>query len=219
MKFPSRQTSNFELCPAGTHVAICNAVVDLGLQTQRGQYGGVKHEVYVRWELPDLPITYTKDGKELTGPMSIGRSYTASMSEKANLRKLVEGWFAKKFPSQTAADNFEFSSLLGKTCLLNVTHTEGERVYANVASASPLPASMKSNAKQYNPSLHYSLDEPDEKAFSMLPNWLQDKINGRVNAQPVHYNKPYEREQMRQVEKGAKEATTTPDDFADDIPF
>ena len=70
----------------------------------------------------------------------IGRTFTASMSEKANLRKLIESWFGKKFPNDEAAADFDCTKLLGYKCLLNVTHTEkGQKTYANVANATPIP--------------------------------------------------------------------------------
>ena len=186
MKFPARSGSaDFEIAPAGNHVAICTGVIDLGLQPGSAMYPKPKHQVYIRFELPDETITYTKDGKEQSGPMSIGRTFTASMNEKANLRQFIEGWFGKKFPSDEAAEDFDFAKLLGKRCLLNVTHTEkGEKTYANIGAATPLPKSMPSEQKQHNPSLFFSLSEPDPKAFSTLPEWLQKKINGRISEEP-----------------------------------
>lgn len=52
MKFPAKPSSDFEVAPAGNHVAICNAVVDLGLQPGSKMYPDPKHQVYIRFELP-----------------------------------------------------------------------------------------------------------------------------------------------------------------------
>jgi hypothetical protein len=186
MKFPAKASADFAICPAGNHVAICNAVVDLGMQPGSGQYPDPKHQVYIRFELPTEQIKYTKEGVEISGPMSIGRTFTASMSEKANLRKFVESWFGKKFPNDGAAAEFDHAVLLGRKCLLNVTHTEkeGGKTYANISAATPIPKGMTADYPQHNPSLYFDLSNPDAEAFNRLPEWLQNKITERIEAVP-----------------------------------
>jgi hypothetical protein len=181
MRFPAKATKDFEIAEAGNHVAICNAIVDLGMQTGSVQYPDPKHKVYLRFELPQEIISYQKDGETVQGPLSIGQTFTASMSAKANLRKFVESWFGKPFPSDDAAAAFEFKSLLGKRCLLNVTHTEKSgKTYANIATATPLPKGMKSEEKQHNPSLFFDLENFDDDIYAKLPEWLRKKIAGRI---------------------------------------
>lgn len=223
MKFPAKGGGDFEIAPAGNHLAICNAVVDFGLQPGRGQYPQPKHEIYVRFELPDEQITYTKDGEELSGPMSIGRRFTASMSPKANLRKFIEAWFGKAFPSDDTAADFDLVALLGRKCLLNVTHNESKsngRTYANIANATPLPKGMKSDQKQYNESLFFDLAAPDSHVWSALPEWMQKVIQGRI----VEEISDEARERVAQVDDGPPtppvEAYENDDEpFDDDIPF
>ena len=192
MKFPAKASADFAICPAGNHVAICNAVVDLGMQPGSGQYPDPKHQVYVRFELPTEQIKYVKDGQEITGPMSIGRTFTASMSEKANLRKFVESWFGKKFPTDAAAADFDHAVLLGRKCLVNVTHTEkGEKTYANISNATPIPKGMVAEYQQHNPSLFFDLSKPDTETFNRLPEWLQKKVNERIEEHaPAHNGHP-----------------------------
>lgn len=181
MKFPAKATADFAICPAGNHIAICNAVVDLGMQPGSAQYPDPKRQVYVRFELPTEQITYTKDGQEITGPMSIGKTFTASMSEKANLRKFIESWFGKKFPNDAAAADFDCAALLGRKCLLNVTHNEkGDKTYANISAATPIPKGMSAEYAQHNASLFFDLEHPDDAAYQRLPEWLQKKISERI---------------------------------------
>jgi hypothetical protein len=188
MKFPAKASGDFAICPAGNHVAICNAVVDLGMQPGSGQYPDPKHQVYIRFELPTEQIKYVKDGVEVSGPMSIGRTFTASMSEKANLRKFIESWFGKKFPNDNAAADFDHAALLGRRCLLNVTHTEKDgRSYANIANATPIPKGMVADQQQHNGSLYFDLTAGDQtETFNRLPEWLQKKINERLDDRPGH---------------------------------
>lgn len=212
MKYPAKATADFAICPSGNHVAICNAVVDLGMQPGSGMYPDPKHQVYVRFELPTEQITYTKDGNEITGPMSIGRTFTASMSEKANLRKFIESWFGKKFPTDDAAADFDCALLLGKKCLVNVTHTEKEqKTYANIANATPIPKGMPAEFAQQNPSLCFDLSAPDDAAFSKLPEWLQKKIQERLSDDKETATKSAQDEYLGSSASGAP--------FDDDIPF
>lgn len=217
MKFPAKQTADFEICPAGNHVGICNAVIDLGMQRGTAMYPNPKRQVYIRFELPGERVKYQRDGKEVEGPMSIGTSMTASMSEKANLRKLIESWFGKKFKDDGAAADFDLQLLIGKRCLLNVTHTEkGQKTYANIANATPLPRGMTSTEPQHNPSLYFSLDAPDEKAFAALPEWLRKKIEARLPEEHTDAD-----EAKREAQEGfyGMAAAEPEKEFSDDIPF
>lgn len=209
MKFPAKASANFEMVPAGNHVAICNAIVDLGMQPGSGMYPEPKRQVYIRFELPTERIKYTKDGAEMEGPMSIGRSLTASMSEKANLRKIIESWFGKKFPNDDAAADFDLTNLLARKCLLNVTHTEkGQKTYANIANATPIPKGMTADYPQHNPSLYYSLEAPDQKVYNALPEWLRKKIDERLEDEPE-----------KEAAGAYSEVGDRNADFDDDIPF
>jgi hypothetical protein len=204
MKFPAKATTDFQICPAGNHVAICNAMVDLGLQAGSVKYPDPKHQVYIRFELPDERISYTKDGAEIEGPMSIGRTFTASMNEKSNLRKFVESWRGAAF-TDSQAEDFDFKKLLGQRCLLNVTHTvKGEKTYANITAATPLPKSMPSTQPQHNASLYFDLEAPDSKTFESLPKWLQEKVQKRI--EPAQH----------EVDPGY---AVSDEPFNDDIPF
>ena len=72
--------------PEGTHQAICNMVVDLGLQEISFQgVPAIKHQCFVRWELPTERIEYTdkKSGEVVTGPMLIGKFYTVRQTGKS----------------------------------------------------------------------------------------------------------------------------------------
>lgn len=180
MKFPAKGGADFAIAPAGNHLAICNAVIDLGLQPGSRMYPEPKHQVYIRFELPQERVKYEKDGTTIEGPMSIGRTFTASMSAKANLRKFVESWRGAQFTDEQAAD-FDFRKLLGQKCLLNVTHTDRDgKTYANVTAATPVPKGMPASFTQANASLFYDLAAPDAAAFASLPNWLREKIEKRI---------------------------------------
>jgi hypothetical protein len=195
---------DFKKVPPGAHFAICNMVVDLGLQ--EGFSGKPQHKVYFRWEVPDERVTYKKDGQEMEGPCSVGCMYTLSLSEKANLRKMLENWRGKAF-TQQELQGFDITAVLGKCCQIMVTHTDDGK-YANVTGVMGISRDQKPRAQTSqpeNPLLSYSLDNHDAKTFAALPNWLKEKIENRLETP---------------AEPGPSSAQTGGnEDFDDDIPF
>lgn len=171
--------SDFTPVPAGTHLAICNMVVDLGLQETQGPFASVKHQAFLRWELPHERIDWTdKEGQKHSGPMSIGKTYTLSLSEKANLRKDLEVWRGKAFTAEELA-GFDLFKLLGVGCQVTVVHEErGGKTYANVKGMAGWPKGVPKPQATENSCLKYSPDEPAD--FEKLPQWLKDKLNKQV---------------------------------------
>jgi hypothetical protein len=206
MKFKAKSLNkDFEIPDAGSFTAICTGVIELGLQKGSPLYPDSKHQVYLRFELPTELVTYQKEGQSITAPMSVGRTFTASMNEKSNLRKFVEGWFGKTFKTDEAAEAFDFKAMLGRRAMVNIMHNTAKtgKVYANLVSASPLPKGMVSEEPQHNPSLYYDLANEDEKVLSSLPKWLQEKIRNRL-------------EEEVEVEEVVLQSD---EPFNDDIPF
>lgn len=175
MKFPASGGGDFDPLAEGVHIGVCDMIVDLGVQPGRGAFGP-KHEVYIRWQVPAERVTYTKDGKELEGPRVVGQSYTASMSPKANLRKIIEAWFGKKFPGDKEAEDFDIAKLLGRACQVQVAHSKDGK-YANVVSVMALPKGLPAPAVE-NGTLLY--DTEHDATYAKLPQWLQKKVDGQI---------------------------------------
>jgi hypothetical protein len=196
---------DFKKVPPGAHFAICNMVVDVGLQ--EGYQKKPQHKIYLRWEVPDERVSYEKDGNTTEGPCSIGRFYTLSLSEKANLRKDLENWRGRTFTADELK-GFDIESVLGKPCQIMVTHeTDGPKTYANITGVMGVSKDQKERAKTTkpeNPLVSFSLDSPDQKLFETLPNWLKEKIDARLEPADT---------------KPAPKATEVDDDFDDEIPF
>ncbi len=177
---------DFTPCPAGTHFAICNMVVDLGYQTINFEgKETTQRKVFLRWELPDELM----DGGQ---PFVIGRNYTLSLSSKATLRKVLESWRGKPF-SKEELEGFDIVNLLGKCCQLQVIHDDkGDKTYANVAAVMGLGKADQARAKEIkaaNPLVVYSVESPDTKVFETLPKWIKEKIMAAVPA-PNAKSKP-----------------------------
>jgi hypothetical protein len=192
--------ADFKPVPAGSHIAICTLVADMGVQPA-GKFKP-RSQVYIRWELPAEVVTWKDaEGKEHTGPMVIGKKYTMSLSDKANLRADLESWRGKMFTEQELA-GFNIANILGKSCMLGVTHnTVGNKTYANISAVMGLPKGTTPPSPSIMP-MSYDIDDPDQSTFEKLPNWLQEAIHGRI------------------MDKGKTiDAQGKEHDFDDDIPF
>ncbi len=200
---------DFKKVPPGCHFAICNMIVDLGIQqTEFKGQAKSQHKVYIRWEIPDERTEWEKDGKKMEGPCSIGATYTLSLSEKANLRKVLENWRGQPF---TAAElkGFDITTIAGKCCQLMVQHdTRGDKTYANVTGVMGISKDQRErarNAKSEVGVLVYELDNPDPDVYERLPNWIKEKLQQRVSAPKLTAATPA--------------LAGTAEDFDDDIPF
>lgn len=175
---------DFSPPPQGTHLAICNMVVDLG--KQRGEYQGVaniKHKVFIRWELPHERFAWTdKEGRDQEGPRVISKTYTVSLHENSALRADLVGWRGRNFtPEEEEA--FDIANLLEKPCMVTVVHNEkGGKTYANVQSVSGVPKGMEKPTVCECPSLLYDTD--NVSSWDRLPEWLQNKIQEQIMDEP-----------------------------------
>lgn len=193
---------DFKPVPAGTHRAICTLIADMGVQ--KSERFKPQHKVYIRWELPDETVEWQdRDGNKHKGPMVIGKTYTLSLGEKANLRADLESWRGRMFTKEELK-GFDLQNILGKPCQVGVTHkTSGDKTYANVSAVMGLSKGMQKPESSTIP-VSYSIDEHDQEVFEKLPNWLQEAIKDRVSDD-------------RTVT--VANDTATEEQFDDDIPF
>jgi len=198
---------DFKVLPAGTHIATCYMIVDLGYQKTNWQgEENIKHQVYIAWEVPAERLTYTKDNVEHDGPMMIGNFYTLSLSEKANLRKHLEGWRGKAFTNEEL-NGFDITNVLGKSCQVSVINKlvgQNNRAYINGVVG--LPKGMPAPDGE-NKQILYSPDDDRSVGLTDLPDWLQKKIGEGVSPKQTE-NRPASDGQDNQNV-----------DFDDDIPF
>jgi len=185
--------------PQGTHIAICNMVVDLG--DHKTDYQGVqsvKRQVYIRWEIPAERMTGERDG-----PMNIGRTYTLSLHEKAGLRRDLEAWRGRKFTDEELK-GFDVSKLLQAPAMLTVTHDikQDGSVRGKVAGISGLPKGTTRPGKPENTPILFDDDTQDD--LDRLPDWIKKKLDERI-VKPV----------ARSTVGGAQ----VDEDLDDDIPF
>lgn len=172
---------NFKRVPAGAYIGRCYSLIDLGTQTSTGQFGEKsQHKLRIGWELfgedeSGAPLTVEVDGQQM--PMTISKSYTVSLHEKAGLRKDLQAWRGREFTDEEARA-FDVSKLLGAYCMVNVTTSETNgKTYSNVAGLTPLPGALK-NAKPapVHDIISFDLDAPDMGVFAAFHEKLQEAI-------------------------------------------
>lgn len=161
--------------PAGTHIARCIRVIDLGTQKDNGQFGEkIGPKVMITWELPmEKHVFVPEKGEE---PFVVSREYTLNLGEKSNLRKDLEAWRGRPF-SEEELKGFNVGKLLGVPCMLNVVHKPGKTggVFARIAGVSPM---MKGVAcpPAVLATVIYDVDQGRDDTFRALPEWIQNKI-------------------------------------------
>lgn len=135
-----------EVPSAGNHAAVLVGIIDLGTRLKPNSFNAEqqkRHEVFLVWELTDEQ----KSASNINH--TIAKALTLSFHEKANLRKLIEGWRGNPFKEGEA---FDLTVLLGKKCLLNVIHKQsGDRTFAEVGGVSPVPKGMTVPANKVKP--------------------------------------------------------------------
>jgi hypothetical protein len=125
--------------PEGQFAARCIDVVDMGWQ--RTDFGP-KYKIRVaffcgRTERREI------DGEKVDVPMTVMGFFTASLNEKANLRKFLESWRGRPFTIAEAA-RFDMEKMLNAEALIQVAHNKATngKTYANITSIMRLPPGM-----------------------------------------------------------------------------
>jgi len=164
---------------AGAYAAVCDMIVDLGVQPSPGGQYAPKRTVLLRFQIPEVRVEFTKDNETRSLPAVISRTVGLSLNEKSTLYGLLTSWRGRAF-TQDELKKFDLGKVAGKPAFINVTHSvKGDRTYANLTSIMPLPKSMTAPALE-GEALVYSTDAPNPEVFDKLPSWVQDKIANRI---------------------------------------
>ena len=171
--------SDFKLPPAGSFLARLYRIIDIGTQTT--EWMGKKkmqRKIIAMFELHgednDGQPLQTVEGK----PLIVSKRYTLSLDEKATLRKDLEAWRGKAF-TQEELDGFNLEVLLGKCCMVSITHsTYDGKEYANIAGISQVPAALKKLGEPVgvNELMIFTLDPFDQDKFNKLSEGMQGVI-------------------------------------------
>ena len=167
----NQNTANFEPLEEGTYAAVCFALVDLGQQYNE-KWQNSSRKVLVGWEIPGETITV--NGEEQ--PRTFYKRFTASLNEKAELRKVLKAWRGRDFTDEELAA-FDLKNILGAPCLIQVIHNTvaNGRTYANLAAVARLPKGYPTPVATLAP-LTFDIDSDDPRKVEELPEWIRKTI-------------------------------------------
>jgi len=196
---------DFERPENGSYPARCIQVVELGTHDKTWKNEAKKvEELMITWELSEL----MEDGK----PFVVNWRGTNSLSEKANLYKMLNAWRGKPF-TEAELNEFHLGKLLGAACLISVVTETGKngKEYTNVSSIMPLPKGMKA-IDQVNPSVDFGICDLGGEEWDKLWPWVQ-KIVEQSDEGKEFFGQAPPKEDRRDDQQ---ESGMNPDD---DIPF
>lgn len=165
--------ADFPKLAEGTYLAVCNLLVDLGMQVNE-KFNTKSRKVQIGWETPDE--TFEFGDKQV--PYTVSKEYTASLNESATLRQDLAAWRGRDFtPEELAA--FDLRNIVGTSCLINVIHKESKtkpgKTYVTISSIMALPKGMPKGKLSDKPVV-FDLDVNTLDDVELLPNWLGDKV-------------------------------------------
>lgn len=205
--------ADFELTPEGVHSAVCYRVIDLG--TQEGSYMGkpkIAPKIMISWEIDER----MEDGQRFAAH----KRYTASMHEKASLRKALESWRGKPFvEADFKPGGFKLEKLLGAGCQLQIIHEDRDgKTYANIAAIMKLGKGMKPLTAEIEPFI-LDLDDFDPAAYAALSDGLKETIAKSPEFQALMGAKKNGAAGKLQQKALVAESRDPADDLDDEIPF
>ncbi len=162
-----------------SYPAICYAIIDIG--TQYNQAFDIEaQKIIVMWELPTERVDIEKDGVVQNLPRAISETYTLSLNEKANLRKMLESWRGKTF-TEEELKGFNLRNVLGAKCMLNIVNAQKQNgdTFSKVGAVVKLPKMFADNLppKAENPLVMFSTADPQFlNKMQSLPEWIQKRI-------------------------------------------
>lgn len=180
LKIKRKPKSTIPPLEAGTYTATCVGVIDLGEQRNE-KFNKYEDKILLIFEIANEHVE--QDGEKK--PRWLSRDLTASISEKSNMYKYITG-FIGQFDDN--AEEFDPSMLLGKTAFLQVSVEKSKSspdvMYNDIVSITQLPKGMKPPAPESSIML-LDFDDFDDKVFSELPEWIQNKIRNSPTYQKM----------------------------------
>lgn len=180
MGFNLKKGANFALCPAGTFVARCYLVVDLGMQPTvwQGQTKESRQLIRIGFELPtEMHVFNEEKGQE---PFTLSKRMSNSLGSKSTMKPFLTGWRGREFAPEEIK-TFTFDKLLGAPALLTVIHEKKAdgTLTAKIASVAKLPPMLAGQKVVCPPAIlkpiSYTVDAGENETFKLLPKWMQEE--------------------------------------------
>jgi hypothetical protein len=168
-------------CPAGSYLARCVQLIDLGTQTATYE-GETKRarKVLVAWEVLDDECR-RDDG----APFILSKRFTQSLHEKAALRKTLTSWRGRDF-TPVELKGFELKAVLGKDAFISVVHAEKDgKTFANIAAVMKPHTGLNAQVDSVETLQHWSMAAPDWTVFAQLTPRLVEQISASPEYQAL----------------------------------
>lgn len=159
---------------AGSYRAICYGIVVTGT-TFIPTFGNSATKIIFLWELPDERVTI--DGVDK--PRGISETYTLSLNEKSNMRKMLASWRGRDFTAEEL-QGFSLKKVLNAPCLVSTTLMQSKqgKDFAKVSAVTKLPKGMVVPTETENPLVMFDITNEScpLTLMSSLPEWIQKRI-------------------------------------------
>lgn len=166
----TKQETKVEPLSAGMHIAVCYAVIDLGVQFNEA-YQKEQHKIMLIWETDETMTTADGEVK----PKAISKEFALSLHEKSDLFKTLTSWRGRAF-TEEELEGFDVSKVLGAPCMLNiVTAEKNDKTYSNISSVTPLMKGLPV-PNLVNKKVLFELSADTIGQIEELPQWIGDKI-------------------------------------------
>lgn len=171
--------------------------------TEENESPDLSPKVYINFELPTKRIDI--DG--VSKPRWIGKEYTLSASQNALLPKVL-----------SAANVEELPELLTKPVMIGIGVTSGGN--DKIISVGTAMDGVDVPELENN-SVVFDFDEPDQDAYSALPNWVQKKIQSATNFAGSALEQMVSGQAAIEANADHASESTDPDSapFEDDLPY
>jgi hypothetical protein len=173
-----KKESSVPLLEPGTYPAVCCQLIDLGMQYNEN-FKTSSRKVLLGWEIIGETVEIGGESQ----PRTFAKIYTASLNEKASLRKDLNAWRGRPFTEEELAA-FDMRSIVGAPCLVTIIHNQAPNgnTYANMAGISSLPKGYPRPALSVKPTV-YDIDADDPAVVDTLPKWIGEKIRSSSSYQ------------------------------------
>lgn len=172
--------------PVGPHAAVCCDVQDLGWE-EHATYGW-KYKIRLVFFCGQYTEEKEVEGVKKRFPMTVSKKFTASLSEKANLRAFCRSWRGgKDFDAATLKAGFDFERMVGAEAFIQVSHYDYQgSTYAGIDSIMTLPKGtpgvafpndyqrLKNRKDWTGPAPHPSMSQPDASEHPTAQNTDDD---------------------------------------------
>lgn len=186
---------------ADVYEAVCISLIDLG--TQVDEYKGqpkVNRKVWISWVVPSETVSIDGEDK----PRVVGSEYALGLSERHNLRKLLEGWRGRAFTAEEL-EGFNLTNVLAKPCRLNTGHWKSGSTKIEGALKSKNPEPIPDGMEPFA----FDLDAWDG---AELPDEIPEFIKAKIAESPEYQEKT--KPATREVD-----VDTTDDTIDENVPF